>query len=123
LVPRERLGKRVNIGRGAVVLANLDPTLGHEQKGSRPCLIVSDPEIATHQKFPMICLIPLTATPGVGLLYPSVASEGSGLQKTSYALVDQLRSVDKRRITRLFGTASEAELAQVDSALRLLLKI
>jgi len=56
------------------------------------------------------------------ILLGSRAKEAA-CKKTSYALVDQLRSVDKRRITRLFGTASEAELAQVDSALRLLLKI
>jgi len=117
------LDRRVNLIRGSVVLATLDPALGHEQKGARPCIVVSDPEVASDQRFPMICLVPLTGTPGVGALYPPISSETSGLRKQSYALVDQLRSVDKRRISRLLGTANEPEMGQVDIALSLLLKL
>ena len=33
------------LSRGAVVVVELDPTVGHEQRGVRPCIIVSDPEV------------------------------------------------------------------------------
>ena len=40
--------------RGTVVLLSLDPTTGHEQRGTRPCITVSDPEIVADQRFPLI---------------------------------------------------------------------
>ena len=45
----------------------------------------------------------------------------TGLTKLSYALVDQLRSIDKQRIRRRYGQVSEAELAAIDAGLRLYL--
>ena len=45
----------------------------------------------------------------------------SGLTKTSYALIDHLRSIDKRRIRRIFGQVSASELAGVDQGLELFL--
>ena len=35
----------MRLGRGAVVVVELDPTIGHEQHGVRPCVVVSDPDI------------------------------------------------------------------------------
>jgi mRNA-degrading endonuclease toxin of MazEF toxin-antitoxin module len=35
----------VKLGRGAVVVVELDPSVGHEQRGVRPCIIVSDPDV------------------------------------------------------------------------------
>ena len=107
--------------RGSVVLADLDPTRGHEQQGFRPCVVVSDADVATHQRFPMICLVPLTGAPGQGALYPPLSPGQSGLRKQSFALVDQLRSLDKRRIRRVFGTITDLELAAIDEGLRLFL--
>lgn len=107
--------------RGTIVLVDLDPVRGHEQRGLRPCVVVSDPEVNADQKFPVICVVPVTGTPGEGLLYPRLAPGPSGLAKESYALVDQLRSVDKRRIRRVFRQVTPAEGAAIDRGLRLLL--
>jgi mRNA-degrading endonuclease toxin of MazEF toxin-antitoxin module len=46
---------------------------------------------------------------------------GSGLAKTSYALTDQVRSVDKRRIRKVFGPVTRGELAAIDLGLELFL--
>ncbi len=37
--------------RGCVVLVDLDPTVGHEQRGVRPCIVVSDPDVIGGQRF------------------------------------------------------------------------
>jgi mRNA interferase MazF len=111
----------VNLERGAVVLVALDPTVGHEQRGTRPCVVVSDPEVTADQRFPMVGVIPLTGTPGQGALYPALALGASGLRKPSFALIDQLRSVDKRRIRRIFGQITSDELGAVDLGLLLYL--
>lgn len=109
--------------RGTIVLVSLDPTFGHEQKGVRPCVIITDPVVLQDQKFPMICVVPITKTPGEGALYPALRAGASGLRIQSYALIDQIRSVDKRRITKVFGQISKEELKSIDGGLRLFLGI
>lgn len=111
----------MTLDRGTVVLVELDPTVGHEQRGVRPCVAVSDPSVNTDQRFPLIAVVPVTGTTGVGALYPALAAGTSGLTKASCALVDHIRSIDKRRIRRLFGQVSATELAAIDQGLELFL--
>lgn len=111
----------MTLERGTVVLVELDPTVGHEQRGVRPCVAVSDPAVNADQRFPLIAVVPVTATAGVGALYPALAPGSSGLTKPSSALVDHIRSIDKRRIRRMFGQVSTAELANIDQGLELFL--
>ena len=111
----------MTLNRGTIVLVELDPTVGHEQRGVRPCIAVSDPAVNVGQRFPLIAVIPVTGTPGVGALYPTLAPGRSGLTKPSYALIDHVRSVDKRRIRRIFGQVSTSELAGIDQGLELFL--
>src|SRR6266700_3442424 len=95
-------GAQVKLSRGTVIVVELDPTLGHEQRGVRPCILVSDPDVISDQRFPLLCVVPVTGTPGEGLLYPSLAPGRSGLAKKSFALIDQLRSIDKQRVRSVF---------------------
>jgi mRNA interferase MazF len=111
----------VTLARGTVVLAELDPTVGHEQRGLRPCVAVSDPDVNADQRFPLIAVVPVSGTAGVGALYPTLAPGSSGLTKPSFALVDHIRSIDKRRIRRMFGQVLPAELANIDQGLELFL--
>ena len=103
------------------MLVELDPTLGHEQRGLRPCVVVSDSAVNADQRFPLIAVVPVTGTPGEGALYPSLTPGRSGLIKTSYVLTDHVRSIDKRRIRKTYGQASAAELAAIDQGLELFL--
>ena len=89
--------------RGSVVLVDLDPAKGHEQHGIRPGIVVSDLEVSSDQRFPMMCIVPVTSTPGDGALYPRIAPGAGGLQRESYALVDQLRAISKSRVRRVYG--------------------
>ena len=88
----------MRLGRGAVV-------------------VVSDPDGIGDQRFRLVCVVPVTGTPGEGLLYPPLAPSQSGLAKRSFALTDQLRSIDKRRIRRVFGELAREEMAAVDEGL------
>jgi len=111
----------VTLGRGAVVVVELDPSIGHEQRGVRPCIIVSDPDVIGDQRFRLVCVVPVTGTPGEGLLYPPLAPGRSGLAKKSSALIDQLRSIDKRRIRRVFGEIAQEEITAIDEGLAVFL--
>jgi len=108
----------VKLDRGTVVLVSLDPVVGHEQRGARPCVIVTNPLVTADQRFPMIAVIPLTGTPGQGALYPALRPGESGLVKPSWALIDQLRSIDKRRVVRVFGVVTRDELVEIDDGMR-----
>jgi mRNA interferase MazF len=120
---RERLaeGASLKLERGTVVLVELDPTIGHEQRGVRPCIVVGDPDIIAHQRFPLIAVLPVTGTLGEGAIYPRLEPGSSGLTKTSCALVDHVRSIDKRRVRRIYGNVGSEALEQIDDALGLFL--
>jgi len=107
--------------RGTVVTLSLDPTVGSEQRGVRPCVIVSDPDVAGEQRYPLVAVVPLTRTPGEGALYPRLEPGGSGIRSVSFALVDQVRSVDKRRIRGIGRSVAPAEMEAIDAGLCLFL--
>jgi mRNA interferase MazF len=111
----------MTLPRGTLVLVDLEPTLGHEQRGTRPCIIVSDPAVNASQRFQLIAVVPITSTKAPGALYPPLAPGSSGLKKQSYALVDQLRSIDKQRIRKHYGQLTDNELGAIDAGLRLYL--
>ncbi len=111
----------MKLERGTVVLVGLDPSLGHEQRGLRPCVIVSDPDVAADQRFGLVAVVPISGAAGEGALYPPLSPGRSGLRKRSFALVDQIRSVDKRRVARVFGRVPEEEIDAIDLGLSLFL--
>ncbi|GIW09424.1 MAG: hypothetical protein KatS3mg061_0481 [Dehalococcoidia bacterium] len=73
------------------------------------------------QRFPLVAIVPVTGTPGEGALYPMLQPGRSGLAKTSYTIIDHLRSVDKRRIRCVFGVVPASELDALDEGLVLFL--
>ncbi len=111
----------MTLARGAVVVVELDPTVGHEQKGVRPCVVVGNPDVTGDQRFPLLCVAPITGTPGDGLLHPPLAPGPSGLAKASFALIDHLRSIDKRRVRRVYGELPKEEIAAIDEGLAVFL--
>jgi Growth inhibitor len=111
----------MKLERGTVALVGLDPTLGREQRGLRPCVIVSDPDVTADQRFALVAVVPISGIGGEGALYPPLTPGRSGLRKRSFALVDQIRSVDKRRIARVFGRVPAEELDAIDLGLSLFL--
>jgi mRNA interferase MazF len=83
--------------RFEVYLVNLDPTVGSEIKKTRPCLIVSPNEMNRH--IATVIVAPMT-TKGTG--YPTrVACQFEG--KEGQIVLDQLRTVDKKRLVKRLG--------------------
>src|SRR5207244_8929640 len=91
---RERLAlaEEMRIERGSIVLVGLDPTHGHEQRGTRPCVIVSDSDVSADQRFPLVAVVPISTRAGEGALYPPLSAGTSGLRKSSFALVEDRKS-------------------------------
>ncbi len=85
------------VKRFEVYLVNLDPTVGSEIKKTRPCLIVSPDEMNRHLATAIIA--PVTTK---GRNYPTrVLCKFQG--KSGQVVLDQLRTVDKKRLVKKLG--------------------
>jgi len=84
------------VKRFEVWLVNLDPTIGSEIKKTRPAVIVSPDELNAHLR--TVIVVPLTT----GRSYPfRIATRVQG--KPGVAAIDQIRTVDKRRLIKPLG--------------------
>lgn len=88
----------MEIKRFQVYLVNLDPTVGHEIKKTRPCLIISPNEMNRH--IGTVIVAPMTTK---GRSYPTRV-QCSSLDKKGQVVLDQIRTVDKRRLIEKLGT-------------------
>jgi len=88
----------MEITRFQVYLVNLDPTIGHEIKKTRPCLIISPNEMNNH--IGTVIVAPMTTK---GRSYPTRV-QCSFQGKKSQAVLDQIRTVDKKRLVKKLGT-------------------
>ena len=96
--------------RFEVWLVNLDPTVGSEIKQTRPAVIVSPDELKTHLQ--TVVVVPLTT----GRAYPfRITTQVQG--KKGVAAIDQVRTVDKRRLVRKVGTLRAQAAKRVLEAL------
>ena len=95
-----------------IVLVNLDPTIGSEIKKIRPCLIISPNEMNKFLQTLIIAPITSASKP-----YPT-RIEIKGKETKGWVVIDQIRTVDKRRITKIFGKISEKEILKIKEVLK-----
>jgi len=105
------------VRRGDIFWANLDPTIGVEIKKARPVVVVSNNVI--NQRSQLVIVVPLTTN--IAHLSPShvliLRGEG-GLSQDSKVLTEQIRAMDKQRLTGKVGTLSERFLRLIEQAIR-----
>jgi len=107
----------MEIKRGDIFLADLNPVVGSEQGGSRPVLIIQN-DIGN--KFsPTVIVAAITAQLEKAKLptHVLIDSEQYGLARTSVILLEQIRTLDKKRLIQKMGTIDESLLVKVDEAL------
>ena len=104
--------------RGDIVWVRLDPVEGAEQAGERPVLVVSPSVINEHSPVILIASITSKKTDRVYPFEVLIEPPEGGLKQRSKVLLLQLRSVDKRRLTREGGTLTSERMTQVDAAIR-----
>ena len=111
----------VAITRGDVVLCDLSPVVGSEQAGIRPTVIVQIDRANTAS--PHTVIVPFTTKIRRALLpsHAFVPAGAGGLTQDSVALCEQIRVIDKRRITRVLGHLEDPHMEEVAKALRTIL--
>jgi mRNA interferase MazF len=95
------------VKRGEIWLVNLDPTLGSEIKKTRPCVIVSPPELNQHLR--TVMMAPMTSKGFAAPFRVPVTHAGT----KGLIVLDQLRSVDKQRVFKTSGQVSAKTLGTV----------
>ena len=103
--------------QGEIVVVGLDPTVGAEMNKTRPCLIVS-PDVM-NDVLKTVIVVPVTSKkrelPTRVLIQ---ATPQSGLDVDSYAVLDQVKTIDKLRVMRSRGRVSNEELEEVCETLQ-----
>ncbi len=109
--------------RGDVYWVKLDPTVGTEIAKTRPAVVISN-DLGNRYSARVI-VAPLTSK-HTDAVYPFevlVPVRESGLNETSKILLDQIRSIDKRRLDGRIGALLPERLLEVDRAIRLSLSV
>ncbi|MEQ8482886.1 MAG: type II toxin-antitoxin system PemK/MazF family toxin [Pseudomonadales bacterium] len=94
------------VARGEIWLVNLDPTIGSGIRKSRPCLVISPPELHDHLR--TVMLAPMTTASRPAPFRVPISHDG----KRGLVLIDQIRTVDKARLIRRLGSTSPRTLLQ-----------
>jgi len=104
--------------RGDVFWITLDPTVGSETKKTRPCVVISNN--AQNKKSPLIIIAPITSN--VKTIYPfesKVIVQG----KEGKAMLDQIRTVDKQRLSTRATSLEMETMLEMDHALKIALAL
>jgi len=104
------------IKRGDMFYADLDPTVGSEQGDFRPVLVVQNNAGNLHS--PTVVIVPITRNLNKTTLPTHVVlPQSSGLGNESLALVEQIRTIDRSRMTGYIGRINGKVQAEIDNAL------
>jgi mRNA interferase MazF len=102
----------VEIRQYQIVLVNLDPTIGSEIKKTKPCLVISPNEMNKYLR--TIVIAPMTTT---SKNYPTRVKVNHE-KKTGWVVLDQIRTIDRQRIIKVFGELQDFKIKEVKAVLK-----
>lgn len=105
------------IKRGEIYYADLSPVVGSEQGGVRPVLILQND--VGNKYSPTVIVTAITSQLGKAKLptHVELSAEQYNLPKNSVALLEQIRTLDKRRLQEKITTLSQDKMREVNKAL------
>lgn len=107
----------MSVKRGEIYYADLSPVVGSEQGGVRPVLIVQND--VGNRFSPTVIAAAITSQREKTKLptHIEIESVGCGLSKDSVVLLEQIRTIDKKRLKERMGMLDTGSMYQVDNAL------
>ena len=105
------------VKRGDIFYADLSPVVGSEQGGVRPVIIIQN-DIGNKYS-PTIIIAAITSQINKAKLptHVEISSEEYGLNKDSVVLLEQIRTLDKKRLKEKIGHMTDSDMKKVDNAL------
>jgi len=109
--------KNMSVKRGEIYYADLSPVVGSEQGGIRPVLIVQNDVGNRHS--PTVIAAAITSQRDKSRLptHIEVSADTCGLSKDSIVLLEQIRTIDKRRLKDRMGVLDNTSMNRVNTAL------
>ena len=107
----------MSINRGDIYYADLSPVIGSEQGGIRPVLIVQND--VGNKYSPTVIAAAITSQKDKTKLptHIQLNADNTGLQKDSIVLLEQIRTLDKRRLKEHMGRLDKGSMEEVNTAL------
>ena len=107
----------ITVKRGDIFYADLSPVVGSEQGGVRPVIIIQN-DIGNKYS-PTVIISAITSQINKAKLptHVEISSEEYGLNKDSVVLLEQIRTLDKRRLKEKIGHMSDKDMEKVNKAL------
>jgi len=105
--------------RGSIYLVRFDPSEGSEIKKTRPALIIQNDIGNRYSNITIVAAITSKFQLPVHRTNVPIKAPEGGLSVDSVARLDQIRSVDKRRLLKRLGAVKPATLAKVDQAIKI----
>jgi mRNA interferase MazF len=107
----------INVRRGDIYYADLSPVVGSEQGGMRPVLIVQNDTGNKHS--PTVIAAAITSQINKARLptHIELSAKSYGLTKDSVILLEQIRTIDKRRLKEHMGKLDDSLMNRVDNAI------
>ena len=105
------------VRKGDIFYADLSPVIGSEQGGIRPVVILQNDVGNRFSQTTIVAIITSKLTKAKMPTHISIDAEKYGLNKKSIILVEQIRTVDKRRIKEKLGKLNEEDIKKIDRAI------
>lgn len=120
-VSRYQQAKKVSeIRRGDICLVSFDPTVGYEIRKTRPALIIQNDVGNAYGPLTIAAAITSKVSPEPFPVEVVVApTKTNGLSMESAIRLDQIRTIDRRRILRRLGAADSIVMQKVDEAIKI----
>ena len=117
IFPRSVRHMETSVKRGDIFYADLSPVVGSEQGGTRPVLIVQNDTGNRHS--PTVIAAAITSQTGKAKLPTHINLPGNtvGLSRDSVVLLEQIRTIDKKRLREHMGCVGEGLMNQIDNAI------
>ena len=111
--------KNWRYSRGDIYYANMEPHVGSEQGGERPVVVLQNDTGNKHS--PTLIIATLTSRVDKKLSLPThvLIDQNSGLKVPSVVQLEQIFTIDKRRVQRFAGQASSEEMERIETALKI----
>ena len=109
------------IKRGDIFYANLDPTVGSEQSGIRPVVILQNDKIS--KSSPTVIVAPVSTKTDKKTITHIYIKQFDKIRHNSIILVEQLRTIDKSRLKAYVCTLNNRQIGNVNKALKIVLNI
>ena len=95
-----------------IILVNLDPTIGSEIKKTRPCVVISPNEMNKYLR--TVVIAPMTTS---SKKYPTRVKVNHD-NKIGWIVLDQIRTIDRQRIIKVFGELQDFEIQELKSVFK-----